>query len=207
MPARSCVKSDRAPCPRPSVCENDACALQIALPGLADQVLTETPMWFRRDQREAGVPVDVALGEQDALGPQRYPLVALLACSADALLDQRAPDAEPARLFLHKQQAQLGEGVGGSYQKDRAERLAVSFRNPAMLARRVIVLDELGADLGDQRLIADVPAIFIGIGDGLSRDHPAHVADAMAAQQEGGTRALRRLQQILDRGHGSGQAA
>ena len=123
------------------------------------------------------------------------------------MLDQRTPDTEPARFFLHQQQPQLGEFVGRSHQEDRAERLAVCFRNPAMLARRVIVFDELRADLGDQRLVADVPAIFIGIGDGLSRDHPAHVADAMAAQQEGGTRALRRLQQIFDRGHRLSQAA
>src|SRR4029078_6608975 len=134
MPARSCVKSDRAPCPRPSVCENDACALQIALPGLADQVLTETPMWFGRDQREAGVPVDFARGDQDAPRPQRHPLVALLACGAAASLDQRAPDAEPARLFSHQQQAQLGEVVGGSYQKDRAERLVLRVRKLAIVA-------------------------------------------------------------------------
>ena len=83
-------------------------------------------MRLARDQREAGVLIDLARGDQDALGPQRDPLVALLARGADALLDQRAPDAKAARVLLHQQQPQLGDVVGGLHQEDRADRLAVA---------------------------------------------------------------------------------
>src|SRR6185312_11406364 len=100
-----------------------------------------------RHTMKADAFVDAARGDENALRPQRHRPVAFLARSAHALLDQRATDAEPARFFLHEQEAQLREFVGGLDQEDRAERLAARFRDPAMLARRVIVLDELRADL------------------------------------------------------------
>src|SRR5579859_5240294 len=151
--------------------------LQLHLPGLACEIDAKAVMLLLGDAAEADTFVDAARGDQDALGPQRHPLVAFLARGADALLDQSAADAEPARFFFDQQQAQLGEFVGGIDQEDRAERLAVRLRDPAMLARGIVGLDELCADLGDQRLVRDVPAIVLGIGDRLPRDHPAHVAD------------------------------
>src|SRR4029453_6767657 len=96
-------------------------------------------------------------------------LVAFLARRANALLDERAADAKAARFFLYQQQPQLCDVITALHQEDRAERLAGCFRNPAMLARSVIGLDELGADLGDQRLVPDIPAIFLGIGFSLAR--------------------------------------
>src|SRR6202022_4231602 len=148
-----------------------------------------------------GLPVDAACGEQAALRPQRHLDITLLAGGADALLDQRAADAEPSGLLLAHQQAMLCTLVGALHQEHRADRLAAGLRDPAMLAGRIVSLDELRADLGDQRLVADVPAILLGIGDALARGHPAHVADAMAAQQEWCALVSRRLEPVLDRRH------
>src|SRR5204863_209616 len=84
-------------------------------------------------------------------------ILAALAREANALLGQRTSDPEPARLLLQKQQPQFRDLIRTLHQEDRADRLAVHFRDPAMFARGIVGLDELGADLGDQRLETDVP--------------------------------------------------
>ncbi|MGY4335545.1 hypothetical protein ACVWW3_000451 [Bradyrhizobium sp. LM2.9] len=111
-------------------------------------------------------------------------------------------DAESPRFLLHLQQAQLRNLVRGLDQEDRADRLATHFRNPAVLARGVIALDELCADLGDQGLVADIPVVVGRIGGGLPGDDPAHVTDAMAAQHESRGLASTLLQHSLDGRHG-----
>src|SRR6516164_10201806 len=115
------------------------------------------------DLPEARALIDAARGEQNALGPQRHLAVAPLARAADALLDQGAADAEPARLLLEAEQPQLCDPIAAIDEEDRADPLAIDLRDPAMLARGIEVLDELPADIGDQRLVADVPAIVLGI--------------------------------------------
>src|SRR5262249_59029074 len=170
-------------------------------PGLADEVDAKAVVRLFLDASETFGLIDAARSDEVALGPQRHFPVAFLARRADALLDERAADAKPARFFLHQKQPQLCDVIAAVHQEDRAERLAACFRNPAMLARSVIGLDELRADLGDQRLVADVPAIFLGIGFCLARYHPTDVAGAMAAQQEAGRLLLLRLQRLLDRRH------
>src|SRR5262249_49144601 len=155
------------------------------------------------DAAEARRLIDAARRDKDALRPQCHLLVAPLARRADALLDERAADAEPARFFLHEQQPQLCDLVTAVYQEDGAERLAACLRDPAMLARSVIVLDELRADLGGQRFVADVPAIFLGIGFRLARDHPADVAGPVAAQEKRCRLFHATLQRLLDRRHGA----
>jgi len=122
-----------------------------------------------------------------------------------------ADTAATARLFAAKHRphdltlpiliASIGDARDVGVLDDRAERLAASLRDPAMLARGVIGLDELRADPGDQRLVADVPAIFLGIGFGLARDHPADIAGPVAAQQESGRLLRRALQRLLDGRH------
>src|SRR4051794_6665640 len=169
--------------------------LQIPLPGLADQIDTEAVVLLFLHELEACALIDATRGDQDALRPQRHLAVAPLARILDALLDQRAADTESPRFLFHLQQPQLGNLVRGLDQKDRADRLAAHFRNPAVLARGVIVLDELCADFGDQGLVADIPVVVGRIGGGLPGDDPAHVADAMAAQHES-----RRLASTLQHG-------
>ena len=58
-------------------------------------------------------------------------------------------------------------------------------------------------DLGDQRLEADVPAIFLRVERAVPRHDPADVAGAVASQQEAGGRFGRRLQRLLDGRHGA----
>src|SRR5258708_4955130 len=87
--------------------------LQLQLPGLADEVDAKAVMLLLPDAAKPRPLVDSARGDQDALGPQRDRGVAGLPRKADALLRQRAPDAQPARLSLHQQQAQFCDLVGG----------------------------------------------------------------------------------------------
>src|SRR3954468_21436551 len=107
---------------------------EIALPGLANQILPEAVVLLFLHELEAGALVDAAGRDQDALRPQCHLAVAPIACALEALLDQCATDAEPPRALLHLQQAQLGDLVGSLDQKDRADRLATHFRDPAVLA-------------------------------------------------------------------------
>src|SRR5690349_17675212 len=47
-------------------------ALQLHLPGFADEIDTETVVLFFRDATEAGVLINATRGEEGALGPQRH---------------------------------------------------------------------------------------------------------------------------------------
>src|SRR5262249_40406439 len=94
------------------------------------------------DAAEADLLVDAARSDQDALGPQRHLAIAFFACGVDALLDQRAADAEATRLLLDQQEPQLGDFVAALDQEDRADRLSAGFRDPAVLARSIIISDE-----------------------------------------------------------------
>src|ERR1700754_1960906 len=132
--------------------------LQRQLPGLADEIDTERMVRLFRDELEACAPVDVARGDEDALRPQHDLAVALLTGEADALLRQRAADAEPPGFPVHQEQANLGHLVRTPDQEDRADRLAVDLGDPAMLACRIERFDELRADLGGQGFERDVPA-------------------------------------------------
>src|SRR6266511_5078074 len=86
----------------------DACSAQveIEIPVLADQLLAELIVLPAADQLEAGLLVDVAGGDEHAVGPERDLAVARVAREAHAFLDQPRADAEPARLRLDQQEAQ-----------------------------------------------------------------------------------------------------
>src|SRR5438874_9836257 len=85
-------------------------------------------------------------------------------------LDNQEPQLGAARAFLHHEY--------------RADRLAVHLGDPAALALRVEVLDEFGGDLGDQRLEAHAPAVFLLVDRAVRPDHPAHVTGPVWAQLE-----------------------
>src|SRR5258707_9442056 len=151
---------------------------------------------------KAGALINSARGEQDALGPERDRCIARLSCEMEALLGERAPDAKASRLFLHQQQAQFRGLVGRLDQKHRADRLAADLGDPAVFARRVVRPDELRSDLGGERFKANVPAIFLGIYRAVPGNDPADVAGPMASQQEARGLLRRRLERLLDGGHG-----
>src|SRR6267378_1857273 len=91
---------------------------------------------------EARRLVQASGGAQLALGPERDLAVARLAREAHALAQQTGPEARPAGLRLHQQQAQLGHGPRSLDQEHRADHLAALLRDPAPLALRVVALDE-----------------------------------------------------------------
>ena len=72
----------------------------------------------------------------------------------------------------------------GAHAEHGADRSAVTFGDPAALAARIELADELGTDLGQQRLERTVPAVFAGVQHGLAMDDPADIADAEVAQDE-----------------------
>jgi len=158
------------------------------------------------DQGEPRRLVDAPRRHQYVVGPQRDPAIADAPREADAFVDQTSADAETARCGLDQQQAQLGDLVGLPDQEHRADDRAIALDDPAALALGIEVGDELAGDLGDQRLEALVPTIFLGIDDAVAMDHPADVAGLVRPQQIGLTRRPGPAEQALDRLHRGDQA-
>src|SRR5439155_19126116 len=102
--------------------------------------------------------------------------VAGLGGEADALIDEPLADAQPARRWFHEQEPQLRDSRGLANQKDGPDDLAIFFGDPAALALRIIVLEEFGNDLGDQRLEPLVPSELVRVQGGMAVDHPPHVS-------------------------------
>src|SRR2546426_7394349 len=98
------------------------------------------------DAAEAGLLVQAARRVQLALRPQRELAIAGLPREADALVDQAAADTESSRVRLHEEQPQLGDGLRFTHDEDRTDDLAVPIRDPAALASRVEVIEEVRAD-------------------------------------------------------------
>src|SRR2546430_14017084 len=94
------------------------------------------------DQPEAGFLIEVSRRAQHAVGPQRELPVARLPGVAHALPHEPGANAEPARLRLDQQQAQLGHRPRMRDEEYRADRLAGPLRgssgatNPRRAARR-----------------------------------------------------------------------
>src|SRR5258708_31886430 len=156
---------------------------QPELPGFGDEVLAEAAMRFLVDAAEAGLGVQAARRVQLALRPERQRAIAGVARKADAFLDQPASDAEPARGGLDEQQPQLRHRLRFPDDEHRADDRAVAFRDPAALAARVEMIEEVGADPRDERLELGVVAPLARVDRAVTLDDPAHVAGLMAAQQ------------------------
>src|SRR5215208_1171835 len=157
-------------------------SLELLLPRLPQLLRPEQRVRLGAHQAEAGLLVDVAGGGEDAVGPEGDPPVAGGAGEGDALVHQAAAEPQAARRRLHEQEAQLRHLVGLPDEKDRADDLAAPLGDPAALAGRVQLLDELGDDGGDQRLEALVPAVLLPVEDAVAVDHPPDVARAVRAQ-------------------------
>src|SRR5580765_41565 len=108
------------------------------------------------------------------VGPQHELPVTLLARKPDALLDQAPAEAAAARGRLDQQQAQPRFALVVD-DEDAADALAVAFGDPAALALRVEVLEEVLDDPGDQRLEARAPAVLLVVEHRVALRHPAHV--------------------------------
>src|SRR6185312_9816211 len=120
---------------------------------------------------------------------------------------QPRADAETARRGIDVEEAKLGRFVVLMDEEDRADHGSAALGDPAILLTRLEVQNEVGADSGNQSLIADVPAILLGVEHRLAMDDPAHVADAMRADHHSLALLPGRYERLLDLRHGSGQPA
>src|SRR6266513_2253799 len=117
-------------------------------------------------RREAGPLVDAP--RRDELAIARGP------GERDALVDEPLSDPVPARAGFDEQQPELRDGVALPDAEDRADPLAVELGDPAALALRVEVLDELRDDGRDEGLEALVPAVLLPVERAVTLDDPAH---------------------------------
>src|SRR4051812_18297568 len=110
---------------------------QLQLPRLADQVLAEAAVGLFSDQYEAGVLIDLAGGEQDALGPERDLAIAAGAREGDAFGDEALAEAVSASSGVDDEQPDFRDVVAMPHQEHRADRLAVDVGDPAAFPRGV----------------------------------------------------------------------
>src|SRR5437660_682879 len=180
--------------------------LQAELPGLRDQVVAEALVRLLLEQPKADAGVDVARRQQIALRPQPHLAVTGGTREADALVHQTAADAQPARLRLDQEQAQLADRLCRLDQKDASHTLAMALGDPAPLALGVEVIDESGDDAGHERLEVLVPAVLLGVQRAVPLDHPAHVAGAWLTQHAVAGARGRLAERELDGAHRLDQA-
>jgi hypothetical protein len=162
-------------------------------------------MRLGRHEREAGIPINPAGGDQNALGPQRDLAIAAGFCECDAFGDQPLAQSLSTSGRIDNEQADFRDIVAVSHQKDRADLRAIKLGDPAALARGVERGEELCGDFRDQALERGVEAVFGGVECAVALHHPSHVAGAGAAQDGCGRRCIRRAEQPFDLGHGADQ--
>src|SRR2546427_8137100 len=144
-------------------------------------------------QAEAGLLVDAPGGMQHVVCPQRELAVADLAGEAHALLHEAFADAEAARPGLDEEQTQPGDRLRFLDAKHRPHVLTVQLRDPAALPLRVVVTDELGDDVRDQRLELLAPAVFPGVQHAVALNHPAHRSEEHTSELQSQSNLVCRL--------------
>src|SRR5260221_8107085 len=117
------------------------------------------------------------------VGPEHELLVALRARKPDAFLDQAPAEPGTAGGRLDEQQAQARLALV-VHHEHAADALAVALRDPAALALRIEVLEEVLDDSGAQRLELRTPSVLLVVEHRVAIDHPAHVAGAVLAQRD-----------------------
>src|SRR5919204_3886098 len=126
------------------------------LPVLADHHHAELPVRLALHLAKAELGVNRARREQIGVRPEDELAIARLARKRDALLDEALAETGAARLRLDEEQPQLGDRVGFADDKRRADPLAMfinaALGDPAVLALGIEVAQELGDDVGHQRL-------------------------------------------------------
>lgn len=120
--------------------------LQLAVPGLADEVVAEAVVGFLGDEREPVALVDAAGGGEHVVGPQRDRLVTGVPCGCEALVDQAGAQAQAACFRVDEQQAQLRGPVVLAYAEDAAGPDPVDLRDPGRLRTGSLPLAVVGDD-------------------------------------------------------------
>ena len=155
---------------------------------------------------EPGRLINVPRREQVLLRPQRERPVSALAREAHALGDEMPAESQSARLRVDDQQPQLRHRRRLANEEYRTDALTVALGDPAPLAARIELQDELGRDVRDQRFEALVPAVFAPVDLPVGRHDPSHVAGTVPTQRERLRRGGAGVEQPLDRLHGADQA-
>src|SRR5262249_49865569 len=151
---------------------------QLPLPRLLEEPHAEFRMRRGRHALEAGALVDAPRVHQHAARPQADLAVAAGAREADAFVDQPGAEAEPARLRIDQQQAELRDLGRALLEEDATDRLAVEVGDPAALARGIVVLDVVRDDLGAKPFERRTPAVFPRVELAVPLHHPAELACA-----------------------------
>ena len=108
--------------------------LQLARPELSHEIMTETTVWRRFDEREAGRLLDSACGNQNIIGPQNDSTVAGGPGKSDALIHESSPYTEAATLGVDQKASKL-RGIGvliRAHDKYTAGTYAVDFGDPKL---------------------------------------------------------------------------
>src|SRR2546429_599898 len=134
------------------------------------------------DELESGALINAARRGQIALRPQGHGRVACGPREAQAFLDEARAELQSSGARIDDQQPKFRNFVILPHDEHRADALALELGDPAALALRIEVLDELGGDLGDEGLERDVPAVFLRVDRAVYGGNPAHVARLMLPQ-------------------------
>src|SRR3954470_22578578 len=169
MPAPPAVTRTRRPLAETSLSGDS----ELAFPIFSQHPGAEGPMRFAPHQLEAGLSIDGARGSEVGVRPQHHLSITARPGEGDALLDQPPAEARSPRARLKQEQPQFRDFLLVFDEKHATDTLAVHFRDPAALARRVEFLQEVLDDLGDQGLEARAPAVLLEVERRVALDHPA----------------------------------
>ena len=102
----------------------------------------------------------------------------------DTLLDKAAADAEPARGRLYEKQPELGDLVRFVHEKDASNAVGLALSDPAVLALRVVIADEVSGDFFHEILKPVIPSVFFGVDLAMPPYYPLDVVVTMVANCE-----------------------
>ena len=151
---------------------------------MADVGLTPAHMRLFFDEDVAFGFVDAAGGVELAVGPEEDSPVLRGAGESGALADQAPAQTCTSGGWIDQEQTELG-GIGVFaifHEEDAAQAVRAIFGDPAALAGRVVVIDEIGCYAGDQGFEGFVPAVFGGVDFAVPLDDPADVSGAMVTE-------------------------
>src|SRR5215212_6681943 len=176
--------------------------LQIKLPGLSNEMCSETMMLLFTNPAETCALVDAPRGDEDALCPEGDRLVAGRPCMVNALRGQSAPDPEPARFLFDEQQTQFRDLVGRLDQENGPDWFSIDLCDPAAFAQRVVRAEKLRTNFGYEGFKTRVPSVFFGVDRAVPGNDPTDVARAMASEQDSYGFLSGRLQDMFNEPHG-----
>ncbi len=85
---------------------------------------------------------------------------------------------------LDQEQPQLGDTLGLADEEHRADDFAAGLGDPATLARWIVLAQEIGRDLGDERFERRVVSVLLRIEGTVPMDDPADIAGPVRAERD-----------------------